>query len=126
MPDITVTVPGRPEFVRVLRIVVASAAARLDFTLDRIDDLRIAVDEACAQLLALGGSATLTMRISPSGGEVEVVVSADTDAIEHGWPPREAEKTLAWRVLTGLADEARFEVLEHGPAVRIKKRGGPM
>ena len=35
-----------------LRTATAGLAARLDFTLDEIEDLRIAVDEACAMLLA--------------------------------------------------------------------------
>ena len=34
-----------------LRTATAGLAARLDFTLDEIEDLRIAVDEACALLL---------------------------------------------------------------------------
>ena len=43
--------PAEPAYLSVLRTATAGLAARLDFTLDEIEDLRIAVDEACALLL---------------------------------------------------------------------------
>ena len=39
-----VTIPADPSYVSVLRTVTASLAARRDFTIEEIDDLRIAVD----------------------------------------------------------------------------------
>lgn len=115
--EVTVTIPARPEFVRLLRAVVASVGARLDLTYDRIDDLRMVVDEASAQLLQLP-SRSLTMRVTP--GE-RMVITVLTDAPANGeWPPGDLEESLAWRVLSGLADEVRFEVTGDGPAVRIE------
>ena len=43
--------PADAAYLSVLRTATAGLAARLDFTLDEIEDLRIAVDEACAMLL---------------------------------------------------------------------------
>ena len=43
--------PADSAYLSVLRTATAGLAARLDFTLDEIEDLRIAVDEACAMLL---------------------------------------------------------------------------
>ena len=115
--DVTVTVPARPDFVRLLRAVVASVGARLDLTYDRIDDLRMVVDEASAQLLQLP-SRNLTMRVTP--GE-RVVILVLTDAAPNGaWPPGDLEESLAWKVLSGLADDVRFEIAEGGPVVRIE------
>jgi hypothetical protein len=48
-------VPASGAYLAVLRTAAAGLAARLDFTLDDIEDLRIAVDEACALLLPLAG-----------------------------------------------------------------------
>ena len=115
--DVTLTVPARPDFVRLLRAVVASVGARLDLTYDRIDDLRMLVDEASAQLLQLP-SRNLTLRVTP--GE-RVVILVLTDAAPNGaWPPGDLEESLAWKVLSGLADEVRFEVTEGRPVVRIE------
>jgi serine/threonine-protein kinase RsbW len=123
MSDVTVTVPARPDFVHVLRSVVASVAARASFSFDAIDDLRLAVDEACAQLLAFPAPANaLHLRIAIDDvGRLEVVASSDADASDAIWPPAGAENTLTWQVLSALADEARFERAGIGPALHITK-----
>jgi serine/threonine-protein kinase RsbW len=118
--DVVVSVPARAEFVHVLRSVVASVAARLDFPYDAIEDLRIAVDEACAQLLFQGKGATqMRVRITPSAGGIDVVVSAD--AADVAWPPPEAERSLAWQVIEALCDRAVLERDDGAPAVRFSK-----
>lgn len=125
MSDVTVSVPARPEFVRILRSVIASVAARADLTFDQIDDLRLAVDEACAQLLFIegdAGSITVRTRLIDGGG-VEVVASIDRAGAP--WPPAGAERTLTWQVLSALADEARFEQSNGHPALRLTKRRVP-
>jgi serine/threonine-protein kinase RsbW len=124
-PDIKLAVPARPEYVRLLRAVTASLAARLDFTYDRIEDLRLAVSEACATLLALPWEARLlVLRVFATDERVTAVVCTDAEAGPGAWPPVEAERTLAWKVLSGLADTAVFEVGEEGPAVRLELEGG--
>jgi serine/threonine-protein kinase RsbW len=120
--DIAVAIPARPEFIHVLRAVVASVAARLDFPYDAIEDLRIVVDEACAQLLRIEGSAMLRLRITPSSGEI--LLLASTDARSESWPTQEAERTLGWRVIEGLTDQASFARDEGAPALRMSKRSG--
>ena len=49
---VEIRLPADSAYLSVLRTATAGLAARLDFTLDEIEDLRIAVDEACALLLA--------------------------------------------------------------------------
>jgi len=126
---ITVAVPARPELVAVVRAVVASVAARLDFSYDAIEDLRIVVDELCGQLLrtGTGGGRTLRLRIDSSPEGIELVGS--TDAATRPWPPLHAERSLAWQVIEALSDRAAFEYDGEGPAVRVTKRlrpvGGP-
>lgn len=119
--DVVVSVPARPDFVHVLRSVTASVAARINLPYDDIDDLRLAVDEASAQLLVVAseGSA-LTLRIIPTEDFLELVVAINATRVD--WPPPEAEESLAWRLMSALADEARFERSDHGPALRLTKR----
>ena len=52
-PLIQLRVPVDPASVAIVRPSVASLAARLDFTLDRLEDLRLATNEACTLLLGL-------------------------------------------------------------------------
>jgi serine/threonine-protein kinase RsbW len=116
---VRITVPARAEFLHVVRTVVGSVAARNDLTLDAIEDLRIAVDEACAQLLGARGS-EVTVAIGPAGDGVETVCS--TDAVVTMWPPEGLQHSLAVQVLHGLADSVAWELTARGPAVRVGKR----
>ena len=50
-PDVELRLPVDSAYVSVLRATTVSLAARLDFTIDDIEDLRIAVGEASAMVL---------------------------------------------------------------------------
>jgi serine/threonine-protein kinase RsbW len=117
---VRITVPARAEFLHVVRTVVGSVAARNDLTIDAIEDLRIAVDEACAQLLAVRGS-SITVEIAPSGEGVETLCTTDADVAV--WPPDGIRQSLATQVLQGLTDSVTWELTAGGPAVRVGKRG---
>ena len=66
---VRVCLPAEGAYLSVLRTATAGLAARLDFTLDEIEDLRIAVDEACAMLLVPGDSRHQPgMRLRPGRG----------------------------------------------------------
>jgi serine/threonine-protein kinase RsbW len=114
------SVPARSEFVPVLRGMVASVGARLDLPYEQIDELRMAVDEACALLLRVSRAETLWLRLQPSGESLTAEVGCDT-AISD-WPPPAVEESWPWRVIAGLSDEARFERTDRGPSIVIVKR----
>ncbi len=98
---VEVRLPAAGAYLSVLRTATAGLAARLDFTLDEIEDLRIAVDEACALLLqhATAGS-DLTCVFELDTTAMRVTVSAPTT--DGRTPSRD---TFAWTVLTALAGE---------------------
>jgi serine/threonine-protein kinase RsbW len=50
-PDVELRLPAQSAYVAVLRTTAAGLAARLDFTLEEIEDLRMAVGEAAAVAL---------------------------------------------------------------------------
>jgi serine/threonine-protein kinase RsbW len=115
--DTTISVPARPEYLHVLRSVVASMAVILDFSLEKIEDLRMAVDEACTQLLALPSGQALTVRARAQAGQLHVTASIDAPAVT--WPPLGIESTLAWKILSTLADEIDFVRSEENTSVRL-------
>jgi serine/threonine-protein kinase RsbW len=116
---VRISVPARAEFLHVVRTVVGSVAARHDLTIDAIEDLRIAVDEACAQLLSARGS-SISVEIGPLGDGIETICSTDADVDD--WPPDGIQHSLAAQVLQGLSDTVRWERSAAGPAVRVGKR----
>lgn len=119
LAGVMVTVPARAEFLHVVRTVVGSVAARHDLTIDAIEDLRIAVDEACAQLLVARGS-SVTVALAPDSEGLQAICSTDADIAI--WPPDGVEHSLAAQVLQGLADHVAWERTAAGPSVRVGKR----
>ena len=97
--QVTVRMPAEGAYLSVLRTATAGLAARLDFTLDEIEDLRIAVDEACAMLLhqAIPGSA---LECSFALGSDMMTISVSVPSLT---PQPPASDTFAWTVLTALA-----------------------
>ncbi|MEO6712557.1 MAG: anti-sigma regulatory factor [Mycobacteriales bacterium] len=98
---VVLTLPADGAYLSVLRTATAGLASRLDFTLDDIEDLRIAVDEACAMLLshAVEG-ADLTCEFELHDAMLSVAVSVPTS---DGQEP--SRDTFAWTVLSALAGE---------------------
>ena len=118
---VVVHVPSRPELLHVLRAVAASVAGRLDFPYDAVDDLRLAVDEACSQVISVRGpSSRLRMRVREGSDEVEIDVGVDAPA--RSWPPEGLQRTLAWQILSALADEASFGTDGAQPTISLLKR----
>ena len=96
---VSISLPAVGAYLSVLRTATASLAARLDFTLDDIEDLRIAVDEACAMLLAQAApAATLDCTFELFPDTMRVAVSVVTT---DGQQP--SRDTFAWTVLSALA-----------------------
>jgi len=119
---VEVRLPAAGAYLSVLRTATAGLAARLDFTLDEIEDLRIAVDEACAILLqqAVPGS-VLSCEFRLVGDSLRVTVSAPTT--DGRAPERD---TFAWTVLSALAGEVESSVAADNTVIISlhKKRGG--
>lgn len=99
--QVQLTLPPDGVYLSVLRTATASLASRLQFTLDEIEDLRMAVDEACVLLLtqALAGTEVrVDFEIGASSLQVDVSVLT-RDGAE---PDRE---TFGWTVLDALVSE---------------------
>lgn len=103
--DVELRLPADGAYVAVLRTTTAGLAARLDFTLDDIGDLRVAVGEACSLALPhadAGGDLVTRFFLDESAMTVEVSVTATA-------PRPLDQESFAWQVLTTLADEASVE-----------------
>lgn len=87
-----------------LRVVAADLAARADFDLDTVADLRLAVDEAAAELLAVAApGALLTCVFCIDNSQMATTVSVPA---RPGATLR--QDSFGWRVLTTLVDEVRM------------------
>jgi len=120
---ISLSVPARAEYVHVLRTVVSGVGAGQDLSIDDIDDLRLAVDEASAHLLKIDPDAqALRLDLETQGTSLIVTVGIATPARRNEAP---TDQFLTWHILGALTDGAESVVEEYGPAVRFSKRMKP-
>ena len=100
--DVELRLPADSAYASVLRTTTAGLAARLDFTIDDIEDLRIAVGEASAMVLpeAIPGT-DLTSRFYMGAGSLTVSIGVSVEA--EVVPDYDS---FAWQVLTTLATAA--------------------
>ncbi|MGH3943383.1 MAG: ATP-binding protein [Pseudonocardiaceae bacterium] len=108
--NVVVQVGANPEDLPTLRAVAADLATRADFDLDTVADLRLAVDEAASELVAVAApGAALTCVFSLDSAQLEVTSSVP---VRPGATLQ--RNSFGWRVLTTLVDEVR--VLEEPDA----------
>jgi serine/threonine-protein kinase RsbW len=104
--EVRLSIPADSAYIAVPRSVVGNLAARNDFTLDAIDDLRIAVDEACALLpQSADGVLECVFQIAPP--QLTVRTSA---VVPNGWQPDTT--SFGWTVLTALVESAAAETID--------------
>lgn len=106
-PTVTLRIPATSAYVVLIRAAVSAMCARLDFTIDRMEDIKLALDEAAALLLGdAPPGADLFVRLTPdapAGLRVEM-----TCATVHG---RSLERdSFTWMVLTALVDDVAATV----------------
>jgi serine/threonine-protein kinase RsbW len=100
--QVTIRMPAEGAYLSILRTATAGLAARLDFTLDEIEDLRIAVDEACGMLLGQAAPGA-DLECDFTLGEDRMAIAVSTTASQPRPPARD---TFAWTVLSALAGSA--------------------
>ena len=118
--DVELRLPADSAYVSVLRTTTAGLAARLDFPIDDIEDLRIAVGEASAMVLPEAAPDTdLVCRFYLSAGALTVEV-----AVEAAAPVHPDYDSFAWQVLSTLATRAEAESSEGRFSVSLRMEPG--
>src|ERR1700676_4503301 len=121
--QVTARRPAEGAYLSVLRTATAGLAARLDFTLDEIEDLRIAVDQACAMLLAQAIPGT-NLKCAFDLGAEEMTVTVSVTRAEPRIPARD---TFAWTLLSAVAGtvDSRLGADDQVSIVLRKRRQTP-
>ena len=103
--DVELRLPADGAYASVLRTLTAGLAARLDFTMDDIEDLRIAVSEAVSMVLPEADpGADLMCRFGLEPSQLSLSVSTTSTA-----PSTPDYDSFGWQVLTTLASEAKVD-----------------
>jgi serine/threonine-protein kinase RsbW len=135
------SVPARPEYIAIVRLVVSSlASARRNLADDRIDDLKLAVSEACTNAIdahrAAGTSAPVVVQVWEADERLEVRVNDhgggfDPERLPAHPPVTDPERLnfergLGIPLIRTLVDDVAFEHNDGGgTSVRLTLFGGP-
>lgn len=125
--QVELILPCRPEYVGVARLAVLGIASRMPFSYDEVEDVRLAVGEACTHAVERAGETPatihITSRISPSQLVIDVSdnvpegTTASADAAE-GDPGVEGLGALLMEI---LVDEVQIVGGPSGTRVRLTK-----
>lgn len=114
-PEVELRLPADSAYASVLRTTTAGLAARLDFTLDDIEDLRIAIGEASALVLPQADpGADLTCRFYLDHYAMTVEVSVPSAA-----PAPQDPDSFAWQVLSTLTTDSQLDASGGALTVRL-------
>jgi serine/threonine-protein kinase RsbW len=108
--DIRLTLPARPENVAVVRHVLGALAEALMLPDDVIEDMRLAVTEACTNVVRHayeGDEGKIDVVVRPRGEALEVVVSDAGRGI--GPSPDTAGPGLGLPLIAALVDNLEIE-----------------
>lgn len=121
--SIRLTFPANASHLVLARAAVAAVCARLDFPLDRLDDVKLAIDEACAMLLsdAVPDSRLRVSLLLRPKNEVSIAITATT---RHGRTPK--KHSFSWTVLSALVDSVEAAVADSTDVtIRMTASRGP-
>ena len=121
--EVRLEVPAAPEFLRISRIMAAGVASRVGFTLDEVEDLRIAIDEVCFSMVGTRGrTGTIALRYLL---DTDQLVVEGMGRYSDGLGNEPVVSALSKQILAAVVDECELSAGEEGPQFRLVKRHRP-
>ena len=141
MNAVELEIPARAEFVALARLLVSSVAqVRRELADDRIDDLKLAVSEACTNAIEAHGAIDVDERVvvrcTEADDRLEVLIEDrgagfDPSSLPEHPPVTDPERLnfergLGIPLIRSLVDEVDFDTSGDGTAVRLTLYCGPV
>lgn len=114
---VTIRVPPKAGHLALLRTAVGWVAGRDEFTIDQVDDLKMAVEEAAVQLLRHGRDSHITLDLVPTDTGVEARLHAQVDRAG----PLIDETSFSWVILRALADDLQVNTAHEVATIILRK-----
>lgn len=116
--EFVLTIPGDPKYLSVVRLAVSGLAGRLQFSYEEVEDIKLAVAEACARAISQSQGKQISI-------ECKVQDDALTFSVSDNGSETPDEEELGIFLIRSLMDEVKFENLNgRGSRITMKKRFG--
>lgn len=123
METVSIDIPAHPAYLQVVRLIAAGLASRLGFTLDEIEDLKIAVDELSAYLTGTQGrEGTLHIAFNVHDDKIEI---SGTGSFEPGQKVRTELTEFSRMILQTVVDSSGLELSDGRPRYTLSKAKRP-
>ena len=125
-------IPAKPEYVGVARLAILGVASRMPFSYDEVEDIRLAVGEACTTAVEWAAKnnrqdseVLIKSAISESALTVEIIDQAGERQEPEESAGREPDpESLGALLITLLVDEVNVSRLDGGTCVTMVKYAG--
>ena len=119
MEKVSIKIPASPAYLNVVRLVASGLASRLQFTIDEIEDLKIAVDEMSAYLTGANGrEGTMEVSFVIDEDRIEILGSGD---FAPGQKIRTDLTDFSRVILETVVDSASLEQADGSPVFNLIK-----
>ncbi|MGI4787458.1 MAG: ATP-binding protein [Janthinobacterium lividum] len=129
---VKLTIPCLPEYVGVARLAILGIASRMAFSYDEVEDVRLAVGEACTHAVERAGAEPATINIVSTLNAFALTIEVRDDVAEAdiAAPTEEAklleeagvdQQGLGALLMEILVDEVVIETTPTGTSVRLTK-----
>jgi serine/threonine-protein kinase RsbW len=118
---VTLTVPSSGEFAKTVRLTAAELASRLDMSIDQVDDVRLAAEEAfvfACERLGCADEVTFTLELTDD--MLSIAVGPLPDSCPA--PQADVQESYAEFILRSVCDEFVLEHSESTCTLRLVKR----
>jgi serine/threonine-protein kinase RsbW len=109
---VELSIPAQPELLSIPRLTAAAIAARAEFDVEEVEDIRLAIEELCLAAFEGRGTGRLHLRfvLRPHDLEVDCTFDSDDDRVEPENARSEVAAGLTEQLLEALVDEHGTEV----------------
>ncbi len=118
---IELTVPVKAELRGLVRFAAAILASQADFSVEEIEDLRLAADEICLSVTDPGGGGPMRLRLVAEGDLVEISCTVPLGSVP-ATPEEASEAEWSLRILDALVDEHGQEASDGECKAWLRKR----
>jgi serine/threonine-protein kinase RsbW len=128
---IELKIPAEPEYLLVARLTLSGIATRMNFGFDEIEDLKIAIAEACTNAIQHAYKNGNHRRIDIKFFIEEDKLRIEVEDMGKGFQPEkikklpedllEKERGLGIFLIKSLVDEVEFESSKKGTVVKMIK-----